>query len=183
MTVPDYKSLMLQFLKIAADGSEHNLSETIETLAQQFDVSDQARKEILPSGRQRRFDNRVRWVRTYLGKAHLITSTGRSKFRITERGTEVLKNNPPQINVKFLKQFPEFLEFTSSRENQANEELNTSQEIIEKTSQTPQEILDTSYQRLRQDIEQEQLEHIKNNQKQLFEKLVIDLIIAISYGS
>ncbi len=176
MTVPDYQSLMLPFLKIAADGSEHNLSETIETLAQQFDVSDQARKEILPSGRQRRFDNRVRWVRTYLGKAHLITSTGRSKFRITERGTEVLKNNPPQINVKFLKQFPEFLEFTSSRENQANEELNTSQEIIEKTSQTPH------YQSLRQDLAQEILEHIRNSPPKFFENLVIDLIIAMGYG-
>src|SRR5260370_21208328 len=123
MTVPDYKSLMLQFLKIAADGSEHNLSETIETLAQQFDVSDQDRKEILPSGRQRRFDNRVRWVRTYLPNAHLITSTGRSKFRITERGIEVAKSNPPQINFKLLNQFPAFLEIVSTKENQINGEL------------------------------------------------------------
>src|SRR5260370_37278375 len=134
MAVPDYQSLMLPFLKIAADGSEHHLSEIIETLAQQFDVSDQDRKEILPSGRQRRFDNRVRWVRTYLGKAHLIISTGRSKFRITERGAEVLKNNPPQINIKFLKQFPEFLEFVGSKENQTNGESSTTQEIAEKTS-------------------------------------------------
>src|SRR5260370_34225149 len=90
MAVPDYQSLMLPFLKIAADGSEHHLSEIIETLAQQFDVSDQDRKEMLPSGRQQRFDNRVRWACTYLAKAHLVTRTGRSRFRITERGIEVL---------------------------------------------------------------------------------------------
>jgi restriction system protein len=173
---------MLPFLKIAADGSEHNLSETIETLAQQFDISDQDRKEILPSGRQQRFDNRVRWVRTYLGKACLITSTGRSKFRITERGAEVLKNNPPQINIKFLKQFPEFLEFVSSKENQTNGESNTSQELVEKTSQTPQELLETSYQSLRQDLAQEILEHIKNSPPKFFESLVVDLIIAMGYG-
>jgi restriction system protein len=182
MAVPDYQSLMLPFLKIAADGSEHNLSETIETLAQQFDISDQDRKEILPSGRQQRFDNRVRWVRTYLGKACLITSTGRSKFRITERGAEVLKNNPPQINIKFLKQFPEFLEFVSSKENQTNGESNTSQELVEKTSQTPQELLETSYQSLRQDLAQEILEHIKNSPPKFFESLVVDLIIAMGYG-
>ncbi len=182
MAVPDYQSLMLPFLKIAADGSEHHLSEIIETLAQQFDVSDQDRKEILPSGRQRRFDNRVRWVRTYLAKAHLITSTGRSKFRITERGIEVAKSNPPQINVKFLKQFPEFLEFVSSKENQINGELNTPQEIVEKTSQTPQELLDTSYQSLRQDLAQEILEHIKNSPPKFFESLVVDLLIAMGYG-
>jgi restriction system protein len=182
MAVPDYQSLMLPLLKIAADRSEHNLSETIEILAQQFNLNDQDRKEILPSGRQRRFDNRVYWARTYLAKAHLITSTGRSKFRITERGIEVVKNNPPQINVKFLKQFPEFLEFTSSRENQINGEPNTSQELVEKTSQTPQELLETSYQSLRQDLAQEILERIKNSPPKFFESLVVDLIIAMGYG-
>ncbi len=107
MAVPDYQSLMLPLLKIAIDGNEHNLSEIIDTLAEQFDLSDQDRKEILPSGKQRKFDNRVYWARTYLAKARLITSTGRSKFRITEQGIRVVKDNPPQINVKFLKQFPE----------------------------------------------------------------------------
>jgi restriction system protein len=182
MAIPDYQSLMLPLLKIAVDGNEHNLSETIETLAEQFDISDQDRKEMLPSGRQRRFDNRVHWARTYLAKAHLIASTGRSKFRITGRGIEVVKNNPPQINVKFLKQFPEFLEFVSSRENQINGDLSTAQEIVEKTSQTPQELLDTSYQSLRQDLAQEILERIKNSPPKFFESLVVDLIIAMGYG-
>lgn len=128
------------------------------------------------------FDNRVHWARTYLAKAHLITSTGRSKFRITERGIEVVKNNPPQINVKFLKQFPEFLEFVSIREDQTNGELNIPQELVEKTSQTPQELLDTSYQSLRQDLAQEILEQIKNSPPKFFENLVVDLLIAMGYG-
>jgi len=69
MTVPDYQSLMLPLLRFAADGHEHRLSEAIEILAQQLHLDDQDRKELLPSGRQRKFDNRVHWARTYLAKA------------------------------------------------------------------------------------------------------------------
>src|SRR6266700_4161066 len=151
MAVPDYQSLMLPLLKLAADGNEHKLSEATETLAQQLNLNDQDRKELLPSGRQRKFDNRVHWARTYLAKANLITPTGRSRFRLTEQGITVLNNNSLQLNVKYLEQFPEFIEFRN-KSNKINGDTEAPQEIIEKTSQTPQEILDTSYQSLRQNL-------------------------------
>jgi restriction system protein len=181
MAVPDYQSLMLPLLKIAADGNEHRLSESTETLAQYFNLSGQDRKELLPSGRQRKFDSRVHWARTYLAKANLITPTGRSRFRLTEQGAKVLKSNPPQINVKYLEQFPEFIEFRN-KSNKINGSTEVPQEIIEKISQTPQEILDTGYQSLRQNLAQEILERIKNSPPKFFESLVIDLLIAMGYG-
>src|SRR5947209_2190791 len=104
MAVPDYQSLMLPLLTIASDGNEHSVREVIETLAQQFGLSEIDRNEMLQSGTQRRFDNRVSWARTYMQKALLLSSTGRAKFRITDRGIKILKNNPPSINVKFLRQ-------------------------------------------------------------------------------
>lgn len=179
MSVPDFQSLMLPLLKVASDGNEHKISSVIEELAQQFNLSDQDRKELLPSGKQRKFDNRVNWARTYLTKARLLTSTGRSMFRITERGIAALKSNPQQINISFLRQYPEFIEFIGGRPNGKSE---TSQEIIEKTSQTPQEILESSYQSLRQDLAQELLDHIKSNSPKFFESLVIDLLISMGYG-
>jgi restriction system protein len=181
MAVPDYQSLMLPLLRFAADGNEHRLSEAIEILAQQFHLDDQDRKELLPSGRQRKFDNRVHWARTYLAKAHLITPTGRSRFCLTEQGAKVLRENPPQINVKYLEQFPEFVEFRN-KSNKINGETTVPQEIIEKVSQTPQEILDSSYQSLRQNLAQEILEYIKNSPPKFFEGLVVDLLIAMGYG-
>src|SRR5581483_5925473 len=181
MAVPDYQSLMLPLLKIAADQNEHSLSEVIEILAQQFNLNDQDRKELLPSGKQRKFDNRVHWARTYLAKANLIVSTGRSKFRLTEQGNRVLKENPPLINIKYLDQFPEFIEF-KNKSNKVNGDTEAPQEIVEKTSQTPQEILDTSYQNLRQNLAQEILERIKNSPPKFFENLVVDLLIAMGYG-
>lgn len=181
MTVPDYQSIMLPLLKFAADRNEHSLNEATETLAQQFHLDDQDRKELLPSGKQRKFDNRVHWARTYLAKANLIIPTGRSKFRLAEQGARVLKENPPQINVKYLEQFPEFIEFRN-KSNKINGDPIVPQDIIEKTSQTPQEILDTSYQSLRQNLAQEILEHIKNSPPKFFENLVVDLLIAMGYG-
>lgn len=185
MAVPDYQSLMLPLLKIASDGNEHSVPEVIETLSQQFGLSEVDRNEMLPSGTQRKFDNRVSWARTYMQKALLLSSTGRSKFRITERGIKVLKDNPPAINVKFLRQFPEFLAFhtaTNDKESKTNGATYAVQEIVEKTNQTPQEILESSYQSLRQTLAQEILERIKQNPPKFFESLVVDLLVAMGYG-
>jgi restriction system protein len=140
---------------------------------------------MLPSGKQRKFDNRVSWARTYLQKAQLLSHTGRSRVRITERGIKVLRDNPTYINTKFLKQFPEFLAFHTAAGDKGStidENISTTQEIIEKTSQTPQEILETSYQSLRQTLAQEILERIKNNPPKFFENLVVDLLVAMGYG-
>src|SRR6266704_409663 len=185
MPVPDFQSLMLPLLKIAGDGNEHTTSEVLESLAQQFGLGEGYRDEMLSSGKQRKFDNRVNWTKTYLQKALLLSSTGRSRFRITERGITILKNNPLTINIKFLNQFPEFLAFhtaTNDKEGKTNGTPSASQEIVEKTSQTPQEILEISYQSLRQTLAEELLERIKNNSPKFFESLVVDLLVAMGYG-
>jgi restriction system protein len=181
MAIPDYQSLLLPVLQVASDGNEHSLSQTIETIARQLGLSEADRDELLPSGKQRKFDNRVSWARTYLQKALLLSSPGRSKFRITERGMKVLKENPPQINVKYLRQFPEFIAFHThaDRDGKSEDNNHTTQEILEKTSQTPQEILEASYQSLRQTLAQELLERIKNSPPKFFESLVVDLLVAM----
>jgi restriction system protein len=177
MAVPDYQSMMLPLLKIASDRQEHSLGEIIETLALQFGLTDADKQEILPSGRQAKFDNRVGWARTYLKKAGLVESTGRAKFRITERGLQVLKGNPVGINNRFLQQFPEFLEFQNvSRQSNRRDE-----EEVE-PDQTPEEILELSYQSLRHDLAQELLERVKNSSPRFFENLVVDLLVAMGYG-
>src|SRR6266545_751403 len=110
MTVPDFQTLMLPLLKLAGDGQEHTLSEVVERLAQEFQLSDDDRKELLPSGRQPRFNNRVGWTTTYLKKAGLLRAVGRGRFELTDRGREVLARKPAAIDVNFLEsQFPETL--------------------------------------------------------------------------
>lgn len=179
MTVPDYQSVMLPLLKALGDGEEHSLHEVIETLADQFELTDEERRELLPSGRQAKFDNRVAWARTYMKKAGLLESTGRGKFRINDRGLAVLRENPPEINVKFLEQFPEFLEFRDGPSKDAS--ADTENDTADKTK-TPEEILETSYQNLRKDLAQDLLDRIMGCSPDFFEKLVVDLLVSMGYG-
>ena len=115
MAIPDYQTLMFPLLKIAADGREHRFRDGIETLAAQFGVTGADRAELLPSGSQPILDNRVGWARTYMKKAGLLDSPRRGFIQITTRGRDVLKENPKRVDVKFLEQFPEFVEFRALR--------------------------------------------------------------------
>jgi len=111
MAIPDYQTLMLPLLKIAGDGDIHTKQDCLNPLAIEFRVSDEERMAMLPSGKQRVFDNRVGWACTYLKKAMLIEYVQRGHFQITERGKSVLVENPVSIDVVCLRRFPEFLEF------------------------------------------------------------------------
>jgi restriction system protein len=174
MPIPDYQSIMLPLLKYASDKKEHSIRETIEYLANLFKLTEQDRKEVLPSGQQYVFDNRVGWARTYLKKAGLLESTKRSFFKITDLGLDVLKKNPQEINVKFLEQFPQFIEFRKLRREEQQKE--------EELEQTPQELLEYGYQKIKRELAQELLSLVKQSSPRFFEKLVVDLLIRMGYG-
>ncbi len=135
MGIPDYQSIMLPLLRFSSDGNEHSLREAIEDLALKFRLSDKEKRELLLSGQQPTFDNRVAWARTYTAKAGLLEPTRRGYFRITNHGQELLAPNSPEINVNSLEQFPEFIEFrTRHRERgestEAQENLKTPAELL-----------------------------------------------------
>jgi len=112
MAVPDYQSLMLPLLQFAArKGTETSTSEAAEALAKELGLTDEDLKEMLPSGIQSTFFNRVGWASTYMKKAGLLEATRRGFYQITDRGKDLLKKQPKIVNVKLLKQYPEFLEF------------------------------------------------------------------------
>lgn len=174
MPIPDFQTIMLPLLKFLGDSKEHSLRETIESLADKFDLTDEERKELLPSGQQTTFDNRVGWARTYLKKAGLVESTKRGYFRITKRGLQALKEKPEKINLKFLEQFPGFIEFRKHKKE--------AKEKISVEESPPEELMESAYQRLREDLASELLQNIKSCSPSFFEKLVVDLLVKIGYG-
>jgi restriction system protein len=112
MPVPDYQSLMLPLLQFAREKKDETSSgEAVEALTKELNLTEADLKEMLPSGIQSSFVNRVGWAATYMKKAGLLEATRRGYYRITARGQDFLKKQPKTINVKLLKQFPEFLEF------------------------------------------------------------------------
>ncbi len=178
MTIPDYQSIMLPLLRFAADGNEQSIRGAIEGLSEQFGLTDAEKNELLPSGQQPRFDNRVAWARSYMSKGALLKSTRRGYFRITQRGREVLSENPSEINVKFLEQFPEFVEFRAK--HREREKITESAET--ETLQTPGELLETAYQKLREDLSTELLKIVTECSPSFFERLVIDVLVKMGYG-
>ncbi len=179
MPIPDYQSLMLPLLEILQDKQVWKVADLADALAERFEVSPEERRELLPSGRQATFDNRVGWARTYLKKAGLVSSPKRGYAEIIDRGLEVLQQNPEQIDVKFLGQFSEFQAFRNGY--QKTEIQAEKAEKIEESS-NPEEALDPAHQQLRQNLAEELLEMVRGCAPDFFEKLVVELLVKMGYG-
>ncbi len=182
--IPSYEEIMLPFLKHLKDGQEHSLSEIHDKLAEYFNLTDEEIRELLPSGQQPVFRNRIGWARTYLKKAGLLDSPKRAHFIITDRGNELLNENPTEITAKLLSRYDEFLEFQSIKKPKDKKDATTSESNVFEvnSSQTPEEALEYAYQKLKNDLAKELLEMVKSCSPAFFEKLVIDLLIAMGYG-
>ncbi len=178
--IPDYQSLMLPLLKLVSDRKEHKYRDLIENLATEFQITDEERKELLASGNQAIFDNRVGWAKTYLKKAGLLDSPKRATFVITQIGLDTLKKNPNRVDAKYLRQFPAFLEFqnASRNDNENGEEI----VIVETSEQTPEENLDKAYQRIRKSLASELLNRVVELSPTFFERLVVELLVKMGYG-
>ena len=179
MPIPDYQAIMLPLLKFVGDKQEHSLREAISFLANQFNLTEDERKELLPSGKQSTFNNRVGWAGPYLKKAELLNSTRRGYFKITPRGITVLAKRPQLLNVKILEQYDEFIAFRQLRNN-SNKGNNWSEDNTE--NNTPEEALENAHQQLQETLAIEILENIKQCSPNFFESLVVDLLVSMGYG-
>jgi restriction system protein len=180
MAVPDFQTVMLPLLIFMGDSAEHGLAEVIESLGDRLGLSLEEKKELLPSESEPRFDNRVRWAAFYLRKAGLLERTGRGRIRITQRGQQVLQTKPQKIDVKFLKQFAEFLKFKQASKKSDSEDL--AAVLNEEEQETPEETLEASYHNLRGTLAEELLDRVKKCTPKFFEKLIVDLLVSMGYG-
>lgn len=178
MAIPDYQSVMLPLLNLTADGNEHRFRDVILRLADEFLLSDEERKETLPSGGQV-FDNRVGWARTYLKKAGLLCYPKRLFIQITERGRSVLSEKPLKIDVKLLQRFPEFMEFQAPKKVDKEDSV---VELQDESSETPEELLASGYLKLRKQLESELLDRVKSSAPEFFERMVVRLLTTMGYG-
>lgn len=177
--IPDYQSIMLPLLEYISDGNEHKMRNVTDELANILGVTEQEQKELLPSGVAPVFYNRTAWAKTYLKKAGLIDSPKQGFVKISKRGLDVLKKKPSSINVKYLKQFSEFIEFQSVKKDDGEivNDLNEDQII-----QTPEESLELAYQKIRKSLASELINKVIDLSPSFFEKLVVELLVKMGYG-
>lgn len=182
MPIPDYQTLMLPVLRLAAEG-ETRVADVAERVADAFGLSAEERDQLLPSGRQRVLHNRVHWAKFHMSKAGLIASPARGRFVATEKGKVLLATEPEKIDVTLLLREPDFRAFYKG-EGDAGEEDGAAAQAGEATpvTTTPEEQIDAAHATLMAALRDELLQRILANSPAFFEQVIVDLLVAMGYG-
>lgn len=176
MAIPNFQAFMLPVLMLLGENQELSHNEICSRLADQMNISEEDRTLLLPSGQQTFLSNRIGWARSYLKKAGLIAAPRRGYSAITDRGRDVLKHLPGQIDIAFLMHFPEFRQF---KEGATETDAGS---IAVDEEKTPQEYMEFGYKKIQEELEATLIEQIHNCSPSFFEMLVIDLLVAMGYG-
>lgn len=177
MPIPDYQSLMLPLLKVL-NQKELTLNAAVEILSVEFELTDEEKKRMLPSGQMTYLRNRTGWAATYLKMAGLVFYPRRGYVEITDEGKKVLKKNLSAIDNNFLKQYDSFNEFyrRKNSKDKSSEPGEIQKEI------TPEEALDYGYSKINETLADDLLDMIKRNSYKFFENLVVELLVKMGYG-
>jgi restriction system protein len=178
MAIPDFQTIMLPLMQLAKDGELHQFHDAVINLALYFNLTDAEKSNLLPSGQQPIFDNRVGWAKLHLKKAGLLDDPTRGFFKITNRGKEILQNSPTRIDMRFLQQFPEYKAF---REKTPSEEIGNDKNV-DLNKLTPDEVLELSYQRIRNELAEKLSDYTFKSTSGFFERLVVELLVNMGYG-
>jgi restriction system protein len=186
MPVPDYETLMLPVLRLLASGAV-NVAECVPALQKQFGISDEEAAELIPSGRTTVLQSRAHWARTYLAKAGLLTSPARNRHEVTALGKEVLASNPTRIDNDTLAKFPGFTAWIEqSRHADGATSPATTSAPTDVTPiderQTPLDAMEAASGLLDAALRDELLALLQELSPQRFERVILDLLLAMGYG-
>ena len=178
MAIPDFQTIMLPLMRHLQDGRDHTTGETLDVLAKHFQLTDEERRVLLPSGLQELFTNRVAWAKSHLKKAGILASPRRGVYQITARGREVLAKSPTAINLRFLFQFPEYQAFRAIHRQRAEEP----EEVETNHGGTPEEALESAYVKTQENLAADLMQRLQGCSPQFFERLVVEVIVKMGYG-
>lgn len=179
MPIPPFHEMLLPLLRRCADGNEWTIAALRGPIADDFALTDAERQELLPSGTQTRFVNRLCWAKIYLERAGLIARVRRGVFTISAAGRTVLAENPAAIDLDYLNRFESFRNFRQSR---ANADDAAVQPQPEPTAETPDAVLERAHEALNDELAAQLLDEIADHTPEFFEKVVLDLMKAMGYG-
>lgn len=178
MAIPGFQDIMLPLLQSMSSGTERTNSELISILGKKMGLSREDMEQLLPSGTQATFANRVGWALTYLKKAGLIESTRRAHVVITDSGKMLLQEVPPRLDVKFLRKYEGIVEFLGT----SAPKVSVSSQEDSESEETPEEAIEKAYLLLRRKLEAELITKVKACTPGYFEKIVVKLLVDMGYG-
>ncbi len=182
MPVPDYETLMLPVLKLFGAGAASNVGDCIPHLRREFSISDDEANELIPSGRITVLQSRAHWARTYLSKAGLLTSPKRNAHQITERGRQLLAENPVRISNKDLDRYDDFALWRTPSAKGPSEPANEDRALAIDDRQTPEDAIESAAAILDSALSDELLSLLLEVTPQRFERIILDLLAAMGYG-
>ena len=182
MVIPKFHELMLPVLKFCSDRKEHTNQE-LNNLHLQLNLSEEDRNELLPNKPYTKICDRIHWAKSYLKQAGLLHYPRRGVSQITEKGLKVLQDSPSEIDVSFLQQFEEFREFQNRSKRKLKENSNEEFEEDCEEESTPLESLRLAYEEINSSVQSDLLDEVKRCSPRFFEKLVLDLLVAMGYGN
>ncbi|MBR4092800.1 MAG: restriction endonuclease [Oscillospiraceae bacterium] len=176
MSIPKFFEFFEGFLRAIDNKELYTAKEVRDIIASKMGISDMDRAEMLPSGKQSVFDNRVAWARTYLDKAGLIETPQRGKYRITDEGIEALRSRE-KIDLKYLEKFESFKSFQNITS------VSKTSLLLEEKEESPIEILDSAYQQINATLSSQLMDEIMKLSSSGFEKLVVKMLLCMGYGN
>ena len=161
---------------------EIRIGDAVDRLAEQLGLTQNEKTQLLPSGKQTLFGNRVHWAKTYLTKAGLLESTRRGHFRITERGQQVIASQPARIDNEFLNQFAEFRQFKEKSAEDAAQGAQPIEPTLASRTETPDEIMRVAHKQVETSLAQDLLDRVRKAPPAFFERLIVNLLLGMGYG-
>lgn len=186
MALPTYEELMLPLLRrTAATPGETSVPDLLPDLAVEFSLTPTQIAERLPSGRQTILANRCHWAQTYMRRAGLLESIRRGRFKVTQRGQELLAERPERIDRSVLARYPEFVAWLEASRGSRDEATDavTTVEPADVPQATPDEQIQGAYELLKTNLETEVLVRLRIIAPEQFEQIVVDLLIAMGFGA
>jgi restriction system protein len=181
MAIPDFQSLMRPLLAAHSDGEEHKNRDLVNALAEEFGLTEEERREMLPSGGARLFDNRVGWAKSHVSQAGLLEAPRRAISVLTDKGRQVLAEHPDRVDLKTLNEFEEYRAFRNKKKP-TTAESSHEEATVDQDAQTPEEALENAYLKVRTQVEAELLAQTMNNPPEFLEQVVVDLVVRMGYG-
>lgn len=182
MAVPTFDEFFLPLLQLLNEQGPLRFADTKTMLAERMGISEEDQRELLPSGKQRRYDNRVGWARTYLSKAGLIRNVTRGVYETTDVGRKLLASKPTFINVSTLQDFEPFQAWQSKPRSASSTLETATPPVSSEEAGTPEEAISAAYEELRLALAAEIAETLQEVSWGRFEEIVIDVLLALGYG-
>ena len=175
--IPSTEEMLLPIMILLSDNKPHKIKEVVDSLAKQFNISTKERLKLTPVAKRGVFYTRVLWAVSTLRNSGLLENIEKGVFKITQRGSKVIKDKPQKIDRKFLSQFIEYRNFVKQDKSKNMTESKNNTDIT-----SPIETIENSYIEIEQDLQNELLRKVKKISPFVFQELINELFTAMGYG-